>query len=228
MKITGQKAQVFIDSFDATSILEKTGSADVETSAKQKYFVISKGVNSEIPVNAGNFFMAPAGDQTGDQIELVAGDRLFIIKEDRFCKTSAAFEFSMGSVDVSDDCDPGSTISDGILTITGSLAGLFRYDDVTQDFDNVTDIVVNRFLDIVEDDGNGNYNLRPRTDNQIYLLTLLNSGAGTGQTENWLFVPINITSMSVSLGNTDPQNKDLSFSKGEGAPIIYKVPAGTL
>jgi hypothetical protein len=130
----------------------------------------------------------------------------------------------MGSVDVGDDCDPGATISDGILTITGSLAGLFRYDDVTQDFDNVTDIIVNRFLDIINDNGEGVYTVNPRSDAQIYLLTLLNSGSGAGTTENWLFVPINITSMSVSLGNTDPQNKELSFSKGEGAPFIYKRP----
>jgi hypothetical protein len=130
----------------------------------------------------------------------------------------------MGSVDVGDDCDPGATISDGILTITGSLAGLFRYDDITQDFDNVTDIIVNRFLDIIDDDSEGVYTVHPRNDAQIYLLTLLNSGGGSGTMENWLFVPINITSMSMSLGNTDPQSKELSFSKGEGAPIIYKRP----
>jgi len=130
----------------------------------------------------------------------------------------------MGSVDVGDDCDPGATIPDGILSISGSLAGLFRYDDETEDFDNVTDIVVNRFLDIVEDKGDGTYVLHPQTDNQIYMLTLLNSGGKVGTTENWLFTPINITSMSVSLGNADPQNKDLSFSKGEGQPVVYKVP----
>jgi hypothetical protein len=56
------------------------------------------------------------------------------------------------------------------------------------------------------------------------MLTLLNSGGKTGTFENWLFVPINITSMSMSLGNTDAQNKELSFSKGEGQAIIYKVP----
>jgi hypothetical protein len=130
----------------------------------------------------------------------------------------------MGSVDVGDDCDPGATISDGILTISGSLAGLFRYDDATQDFDTVTDVVVNRFLDVIEDDGTGTYTLHQRSDAQVYLLTLLNTGGAVGTTENWLFVPINITSMSVSLGNTDVQNKELSFSKGEGQPIIYKVP----
>jgi len=219
MKITGQKAQVFIDSFDNSSIVN--GNGIITTTQKTKYFVIDKGEGSNIPVVKGTFFIAPS---TGTQIVLVEGDRLFTINEERFCKTNASFEFSFGSVDVGDDCDPGATISDGILSLSGSLAGLFRYDDETQDFDNVTDIIVNRFLDIVDDKGNGTYELFPRTDNQIYMLTLLNSGGKSGQTENWLFAPINITSMSISLGNSDPQNKDLSFSKGEGQPIVYKVP----
>lgn len=220
MKITGSKAQVFIDSFDNTSVV--AGGGTEETAAKQKYFVLAKGEGSSIPVPEGMFFIAPAGTE---QITLAAGDRLFAIKEERFCKTSASFEFSQGSVDVGDDCDPGATINDGIITISGSLAGLFRYDDETQDFDNVTDKIVNRFLDIVEDTGDGAYTLHPRTDSQIYILTLLNSGGKKEQTENWLFCPININSMSVSLGNTDAQARELSFTKGEGQPVIYKVPA---
>jgi hypothetical protein len=219
MKLVGSKAQVFFDSFNDTAMLNGTGTN--KTVEKQKYFVIEKGEGSNIPVVKGAFFMAPAGT---NQITLVTGDRLFNINEERFCKTNASFEFGMGSVDVSDDCDPGATISDGVTTITGSLAGLFRYDDETQDFDNVTDIVVNRFLDIQEDNGAGAYTLHPRSDSQIYLLTLLNSEGGSGTTENWLFTPIVITSMSMSLGNADPQNKDLSFSKGEGLACIYKVP----
>jgi hypothetical protein len=219
MKITGSKASVFLDSFNNSNVV--VGDGTIETIAKQKYFVISKAATSTIPVPEGTFFIAPAGVS---QITLAVGDRVLRIEPDRFCKTTASFEFAMGSVDVGDDCDPGATISDGILTITGSLAGLFRYDDATQDFDNVTDIIVNRFLDIVEDDGAGVYVTHQRTDSQIYLLTLLNTGGPIGTTENWLFVPINITTMSMSLGNADAQNKDLSFSKGEGQPIIYKVP----
>jgi hypothetical protein len=220
MNITGPKAQVFIDNYNSSNVVE--GDGTITTTGKQKYFVISKGVASNVPVVEGTFFMAPNIGET--QITLEVGDRLLKIDPDRFCKTTASFEFAMGSVDVGDDCDPGATISDGILTITGSLAGLFRYDDVTQDFDNVTDVIVNRFLDIVEDDGEGAYTLHTRSDAQIYLLTLLNSGGAVGTMENWLFVPINITSMSMSLGNADPQNKELSFSKGEGSPVIYKVP----
>jgi hypothetical protein len=218
MKITGNRAQVFIDNFNASSVITSG-----TTASSTKYFVIDKGVGSSIPVIAGSFFISPkAGEK---QISLATGDKLFKIDPERFCKTTASFEFAMGSVDVGDDCDPGATISDGMLTVSGSLAGLFKYDDVTGDFDNVTDIIVNRFLDIIEDDGAGTYALHPRSDAQIYLLTLLNSGGAIGTTENWLFCPINITSMSMSLGNADPQSKELSFSKGEGAVSIYKVPA---
>jgi hypothetical protein len=157
MKITGQKAQIFIDNFSTTSVITSG-----TTTADAKYFVIDKGAGSAVPVLTGSFFIAP--HDPADQITLVTGDKLFKINPERFCKTSASFEFSMGSVDVGDDCDPGATISDGILTVSGSLAGLFRYDDMTGDFDNVTDIIVNRFLDIVEDDGAGTYVLHPRSD----------------------------------------------------------------
>jgi hypothetical protein len=219
MKYTGQKAQIFIDNFDSSNVI--AGDGTITTTAKSKYFVIAKGASSGVPVPAGTFFIAPA---TGSQITLVTGDTLLKIQEERFCKTTASFEFSYGSVDVSDDCDPGATISDGVLTFTGSLAGLFRYDDITQEFDNVTDFIINHFFDIMEDTGSGTYNLHPRNDAQIYLLTLFNSGGRAGAIENWFFCPINITSMSVGLGNGDPQNKDLSFSKGEGQGIFYKVP----
>ena len=216
MKITGSKAQVFFDEMNASNIV--VGGTDVKID-NEKYFVIEKGANSEIPVGAGEFFMLPENAS----IALVEGDRVLGIDEKRFCKTSASFEFSYGSVDVGDDCDPGATISDGIMSLSGSLAGLFRYDDMTQEFDEVTDIIINKFLDITEDDAKGIYKLYPRNDSQVYLLTLLNSGTKTGgQYENWLFAPINITSMSMSLGNTDAQNKDLSFTKGEGKPMIYK------
>jgi hypothetical protein len=218
MKITGQKAQVFIDNFDNSNVVEGTGSNT--TVAKQKYFVIEKAAAGSVPVPAGSFFSAPA---SGTQITLKAGDKLLKIEEERFCKTTASFEFSMGSVDVGDDCDPGATISDGMVSISGTLAGLFRYDDATQEFDNITDFMINHFFDIVEDDGAGTYNIIARNDTQIYLLTLLNSGGGAGTTENWFFCPINISSMSVSLGNTDPQSKELSFSKGEGNPVFYKI-----
>ncbi|MCL2765599.1 MAG: hypothetical protein FWD40_10025 [Treponema sp.] len=220
MKITGSQAHVFFDSFDESKMISYSGTPQL-TAANKWYLVFDKGAASNLPVEKGFPFRAPQGT---DQIALVAGDRIFPINEKRFCKTTASFSAEQGTVDVSDDCDPGATILDGIIKITGSLAGLFRYDDQSGEFDDVTDEMINRFFEIIEDDGNGIYSLKERNDTPIYILTCLNSNAKAGQTENWLFVPINISSMSMNLGNTDAQNKDLSWSKGEGKPVIYKRP----
>jgi len=57
MKITGQKAQIFIDSFNGSSMVNGNGTN--QTEPKQKYLVIAKGENSNVPVIEGAFFMAP-------------------------------------------------------------------------------------------------------------------------------------------------------------------------
>jgi hypothetical protein len=217
MKLTGAQASVFIDSFDETKII--TGGSVAQTEANKWYRIMEKGEGSDLPLKIGCLFLSPTA---GDQISLVPGDSIYPLDPSRFCKTSASFSAEQGTVDVGDDCDPGATILDGIVNITGSLAGFFRYDNATGDFDNVTDEILNRFFDITEDDGRGIYELRQRVDAEIYLLCLLNSGASEGQTENWIYAPIILPSMSMSLGNTDAQNRDLSFSKGEGPSGIYK------
>jgi len=220
MKITGAKAWAFFDSFDQSKIISGSMSI-ISTEAGTWYRIIEKGENSNLPFFEGFPFRAPSGSV---QIALVPGDRIYPLEPRRFCKTTASVQAEQGTVDVGDDCDPGATILDGIINITGSLAGLFNYDDQTSDFSDVTDDIVNRFFDVIEDDGNGSYELSPRNDEPVYLLFCLNSNAKVGQIENWLFVPIVISSMSVSLGNTDAQNKDLSWSKGQGAAVVYKRP----
>jgi len=218
MKITGAKAWVFLDSFDKDKVI--TGLDTEHTKAGQWYRILEKGEGSKLPLEVGFPFRAPALEE--DEIQLTQGDRIYPLDPERFCKTSANLQAEQGSVDVGDDCDPGATILDGIVKATGSLAGLFRYDDETYDFDDVTDTVINRFFNIVKDDGAGLYELEPRNDDPIFMLCCLNSNAKVGQTENWLYIPISISSMSMSLGNTDAQNKDLSWSKGEGEAGIYK------
>jgi len=215
-KYTGQKAHVWIDSGNGEVIT--TGSTNPGT----KYFVMNKADNSSIAVPEGVIFQSPMAET---QITLAAGDRLYRIDEDRFCKTSASFELSEGAVDVGDDCHPASQIADGVTAFSGSMSGLFRYDPVTDDVENVTMDILNKFMTVIKDSGSGSYSIHEKDDAQAYILTHLNSDAGPGQIETWLFAPIVITSMSLSLGHTDPQSKDVSFVLGHGSPIIYQVPA---
>lgn len=159
MKITGSKAYVFFDSFDESRVISGAGM----TLPGQWYFVLARGTATNLPCQ-GTVLRAPA---SGAQISLVAGDKLFPIDRKRFCKTSADLSAEQGTVDAGDDCDPGASILDGIISVSGSLAGLFNYDETTGDFDLVTDEVVNRFFDIVEDNGMGQYSLRTRNDDPI-------------------------------------------------------------
>jgi len=219
MKITGAKAWIFFDSFDAEKVISYSGTP-VSTEAGKWYFILETGTGSSFPYK-GSVLKAPT---TGTQISLVAGDQIFPIDENRFCKTSASLSAEEGTIDVGDDCDPGASILDGMVQISGSLAGFFRLDDTTQDFSAVTSDILGRFFTTVDDDGAGVYKVTERNNGPAYLLINLNSNAKVGQISHWLFIPAIISSMSTSFDNTAAQNKDISFTKGEGEAVHYKVP----
>jgi hypothetical protein len=219
MKQSGSKRKAWL-SFGGTII---DGDGAVTTTAGTWYVILKKGASSnlppEIPVNTP--FKSTA---TGTQITLVTGDQLLQIDFERFCKTQADFNMEQGSIDVGDDCDPGAQIADGITTISGSLSGFFQFDDATEEFNDITDKVFNIFVPVVEDTGGGSYAYHPVDNSRIYLGLCLNGDAGAGHIENWFLTPINITSVGASGGNTDGQTMEISWTKGEGAAVAYKVP----
>jgi hypothetical protein len=219
MKISGAKAHIFFDSFDPSRII--TGDGSITTTAGQWYKIIEKDGAGDIPFMVGYIFRAPI---TGTQITLGVGDQIYPFEMDRICKTSADLSAEQGTIDVSDDCSPGSSILDGNITMSGSIGSLFQYNDTTGDFDNVTEAIVNRFFDVATDDGARDYSLTLRNDDDIYMLVNLNSTVKVGQIEPWICLPIIIASMSMSLGLTDAQNKDMSWNKGDGPAVVYKAP----
>ena len=227
-KYTGAKAFVWFDDGNS-EVITGGGTPAVTTVAGTKYFVLERAPagtpapENRVPVPAGMIFQSP---RTGTQITLQAGDRLYVINEDRFCKASASFELSEGAVDVGDDCHPASQIADGITAFSGSASGLFRYDPITEQMDDVTENILNKFMDVVHDSGSGSYTIHPKDGKQAFVLTLINSTASGGaQFQNWLFAPIVFTSLSMSFGHGDPQSHDISFVLGHGTPIVYRVPA---
>ena len=200
------------------------GGTPVLTEPKTWYYILKKadaasGLPADIPVFTP--FQSPA---TGTQFTLASGDQLLELDLERFCKTTADFSFEQGSIDVSDDCDPGAQIPDGITSISGSLSGFFRFDDVTQEFTDITEKIFNIFVPVIEDDGSGGITYTPQSNESAYLAICLNGNADTGQIENWLVTPIVITSISASGGNTDGQTMEISWNKGEGAAVKYSVP----
>jgi hypothetical protein len=220
MKLTGSNAHAYLGFYKEENVVETGG----VTEAGKLYLIMRKKAScSGIPASLpeGTFFKAPS---EGSQITAADGDRLLKIDPQRLCKTSADFSLEQGSVDAGDDCDPGAQILDGIVTISGSISGLFRYDEETQEFDDVTNDIINHFLPVVEDSGTGVYTRHPRDDSRTFLMVLLNGDAKEAQIENWLFVPVNIASVSFTLGNTGAQTRDLSWTKAEGEAVKYSVP----
>jgi hypothetical protein len=170
----------------------------------------------------GQIFRSPKTGST--QIILQEGDRVMPIDRQRFCKTSADWSIEQGTIDVGDDCDPGATILDNVLKLSGSFSGFFQEDVETGEFQPITFEMMSRFFDLAEDDGIGNYDIIPRTDDIMFLMILMNSDVKVGQMEKWLLTPIVIPSLSSSIGMTDAQNMDVSWQQGEGQPLIYQTP----
>ena len=221
MKRTGLKAHVFLDGFDSEKVIkfEPTPADPVLTEPDTWYFILSRGEGSNFPYSRS----AIKSPVDGTQITLVDGDEIYPIEKNRVCKTSASVSFTEGTIDVSDDCDPGAFILDGNVQISGSFAKLFNYNETNQEFDNVTDMLLSLFIKTVNDDGEGVYEATERDNGTVYALINLNSDAKVGQMEHWLFIPIVISDLGSSFGNTDAQNQDITFVKGEGEALHYKV-----
>ena len=151
------------------------------------------------------FYSSNEAIETVAQIKALEGTQLY--------KTSASFEMEQGVVDIGQDSDPGAKMLDGIVNISGSISGLFEYDEATGNFNNVTADVLNLFLPYT--DGNE----LKRNNQKVFLKILLNSNAKDGQHENWLFVPIVISSLGLTLDNAEAQSREIAWSKGEGQAI---------
>lgn len=219
MKQSGSARKAFL-AFGGTVI---DGDDTITTQAGEWYLVLKKAATSGIPANVplGTPFMAQAG---GTQPALKTGDQLLQLDFERFCKTNADFSMEQGSIDVSDDCEPGAQIADGITTISGTLSGFFQFDDTTQEFNDMTDKVFNIFVPFVEDDGQGGYIFTEPVSERVIMGLCLNGNAAQGQIENWFLCPINITGISASGGNTDGQTLEISWTRGEGKAVKYSVP----
>jgi hypothetical protein len=224
-KLIGNKAYIFFDTFDADRVIHgETAGPPVLTEPKTWYFVVGRGSPSGIPdgFQSGGIFRSPVDGAT--QLTLLDNDRVMPIEQSRFCKTSADYSVEQGTVEVGDDCDPGATILDGVIKLSGSFSGFLQEDVETGEFTDITYEILNRYFSMAEDDGHGIYAITAIAADIMFLMILLNSDVKAGQMEKWLLTPIVMPSLSSSIGMTDAQNMDISWQQGEGQPLIYRVP----
>lgn len=221
-KLIGNKAYIFFDTIEPSKIL--TGDGVLVTEPSTWYFVVDRGEPSGIPAGfiPGSIFRSPK--QGISQLVLQLEDRVMPMNPQRFCKTSADYSIEQGSTDVGDDCSPGESILDGIIKISGSFSGFVQEDIQTGAFTDITYEILNRYIDVVEDDGEGTYAISHQTPDPMLMLLNLNSENKVGQKEKWLLCPIILPSLSSSIGLSDAQNMDISWQQGEGKPLLYQVP----
>jgi hypothetical protein len=218
-KLIGSKAYLFFDTFDPAAVI--IGDDTITTQPLTKYFVVSRGTGSNLPIGEGGIFQSPKSGST--QITLKTGDRVQALNPQRFCKTSADISVQQGVVDVGDDCDVGASVLDGVVKASGSFAGFIQEDMETGEFTDITMEILNRFFDIIHDDGAGIYTYTARNDDPMYIMLNINSGVKVGQTEKWLFMPIVLPSFSTSFGMTEAESMNISWNQGEGKPTLYEV-----
>jgi hypothetical protein len=218
-RLIGSKAYLFFDTFDNSAVI--VGNNTLTTQPLTKYFVVSRGAASDLPVGEGGIFQSPKSGST--QIVLRQGDRVQALNPQRFCKTSADMSIEQGVVDVGDDCDVGASILDGVIKASGSFAGFIQEDIATGEFTDITMEILNRFFDVIHDDAQGTYTYTSRNDDQMFIMININSDVKVGQVEKWLFMPIVLPSFSTSFGLTEAESMNISWNQGVGKPILYEV-----
>lgn len=187
------------------------------------YEIATVGVAPAIPIaKVSAVFRTP--DTTGTPITLAAGDSVYPLAITQVCKTEANVEFEVGTIDVTDDCEEGfsAAILDDIKGISGTLNGFASFNDATGALETNTTSIFNRFINKVTDNGLGVYVETEASNEKFLLFICLNKNAAATQIQNWLIVPVYLTTLSGGAGLRDAQKRDLAWVKAPGYPSLYQ------
>lgn len=187
------------------------------------YYIVSKAdVGSALPLEATYIFKTP---DSGNAITPVVGDDLYPLTLTKVCKVDATVSNEKGTIDVTDDCSNGynANITDGFTTISGSASGFLKFSETDGSIGSTQKDYLNRFYDIVEDDGAGTYTLTAKNDDDIILAILKNSDQATtvGNEQVWQLVPAILQSTTLDNPLKGAQPFDFTWTKAEGAASIY-------
>ena len=195
------------------------------------YQIKSLGAVSSLPANfaAGQIFKTPRS--VADAITLAPGDEVWPLTLKEICKGDIEISAESGVIEATDSCDYpyDSNILDGFTNLSGSINTMLRFDAATNELTSVATDYLNKFFDVVDDDGEGTYTLYAKDDSQILMMILMNrdSAGEEGMVENWWLIPAILSGASTNAPLKEILGADYSWSKGEGPATLYKrtVPA---
>lgn len=199
------------------------------TVANTWYEIASRGASSALPTGLveGQVFKSPDASSL-TQITLAAGDSVYPLTLTQMFKTDSEISMEEGTIEVTDDSSRGynANILDGYKSISGSLGGFAKFDEATGRL--ITDVheVIGRYFDKVTDDNQGTYTYEAAANEQLLLFYLLNKDAGVGSVQNWLIIPVLLSSLGGGAGLKEAQKRDVSWTKGEGPAAVYQRTVG--
>jgi hypothetical protein len=178
---------------------------------------------STLPIGAVSaIFKSP--DTSSTALKPAIGDIVYPLTLERICKTDAEVSLEEGTIDVTDDCENGfnASILDGYRSISGSLNGFLKFDEVTGVLLDGTKDLFGRFFNMVEDNGLGVYTVKPAENERLLLFILLNNNVKVGDTQNFIIVPALLNSMGTGAGLKDAQKRDIAWTKAQGYCSLYQ------
>ena len=168
------------------------------------------------------YFKTP---DSGNAITPATGDDVKPVTFTDKCKVTSDLANEKGTIDVTDDCSDGymSWITDGFTGITGTYEQFLKFDQT--DNNGLVESqkeVLNRFYDLVEDDGAGTYTVTDKNDDDLVLFILLTRKAAIGDKVTYFIVPTILGTANTTQDNKAGMNLSVSWSKAEGWAGLYE------
>jgi hypothetical protein len=160
-----------------------------------------------------------------DKITLVEGDEVWPLTLEEICKSDIEISGEVPVIEVTDSCDYpyAANIPDGFTNLSGSINTMMRFDEETDELIDMAQEFLNRFYDIIEDDGAGTYALTAKNDDDLLMMIILNVDTlnEVDMVENWLIIPIILNSITQNIALKDVLKADYGWTKGEGPAEFY-------
>ena len=176
---------------------------------------------SQLPLGVGYIFKTP---DSGNAITPAVDDDVYPLTLTKICKADATIANAKGDIDVTDDCAEGYNeyITDGFTDISGSVSAFLKFNVPGGGINTTQESYLNKFFDIVDDDGAGTYTLTAKNDDDIILAILMNSDqVAVGDIQVWLLTPAILSTTNLDKPLKGPQNFDFDWKKAQGPASIY-------
>lgn len=198
------------------------GDASTPLADNAWFKIVSVATSSTLPYEVGRIFKTGA---TAAAITPAVGDNVYPLTLSKICKLDVSLSNETGTIDVTDDCTEGynAMISDGFTTISGSAGGYLKFDETDGSLATGQQKYINKFLDLMTDDGAGAYTITPKNDDNVLLFILKNSDdTAEGDIQQYIILDAIITSLTMDSPLKGVQNLDFSFTKGQAPAGIYQ------